>query len=94
MIEKSEKSKSELKLPVIDSLICKNCKKCIEVCPNNAIKAVWKNSCAKCVKYCLTMRVPCNPEKIIFDYEHCDNCGICIETCTENAIYWYSLEQV
>jgi hypothetical protein len=31
--------------------------------------------CAKCVKYCSTMEVPCEPARIAICAERCDGCG-------------------
>jgi Pyruvate/2-oxoacid:ferredoxin oxidoreductase delta subunit len=39
------------------------------------------------------MKVPCKPEKIIFDYEHCDSCGLCIDVCPEKAISWFTVKK-
>ncbi len=85
--EKEIQNKPTIKLPVIDFAKCTNCKECIEICPQNAIIESENFSCSKCIKYCVSMDVPCNPEKIIFSYEHCDVCGKCISACPSNAIY-------
>jgi Pyruvate/2-oxoacid:ferredoxin oxidoreductase delta subunit len=89
----SDKSKGKLKVPVVDTEICKNCKKCINACPNNAIKTVRKDTCSRCLRYCFIMKVPCKPEKVIFEYKNCDSCGLCVDICPENAIYWFKLRQ-
>ena len=83
----------KLRIPVIDFTKCKRCKKCIEVCPNDALSISFNNCCAKCIKYCLTMEVPCHPKEIIFKYEKCDSCGLCLEICPENAIYWHEINK-
>lgn len=79
------------KIPVINGDKCIRCLECVDVCPQSAIKAPSNNSCAKCVKYCITMEVPCTPSKVIFDYKLCDSCGKCVEVCKTGAIYF--LEQ-
>ncbi len=84
----------KLRVPVIDFTKCKRCKKCIDVCPNNAISMSFNNCCAKCIKYCLTMEVPCHPKEIIFKYEKCDSCGLCVKTCPEDAIYWHETSKM
>jgi hypothetical protein len=58
------------------------------VCPKNAILESSNNCCAKCIKYCMTMEVPCSPEYIVFDYDTCDSCGHCITSCQHKALYW------
>ena len=87
---KNNKNKAKVKLPVIDFTKCRKCKKCINVCPTKAISVSFNNCCAKCIKYCLTMEVPCHPQDIIFKYERCDACGLCLEVCPENAISWFT----
>jgi len=81
------KMNTKRKIHVIDFTKCKKCNKCIEACPNKAMIVSFNSSCAKCVKYCSVMEVPCHPKEIIFQYEQCDACGICLKTCPENAIY-------
>jgi Pyruvate/2-oxoacid:ferredoxin oxidoreductase delta subunit len=83
-------SERRLRVPVVDPEICKNCKKCINICPSNAVKTVRKNTCSRCVRYCLIMEVPCKPKKIVFEYDHCNSCGLCVDICPENAIYWFT----
>ncbi|MCP3965943.1 MAG: hypothetical protein GY718_06240 [Lentisphaerae bacterium] len=46
-------------------------------------------TCAKCVKYCSIMEVPCQPPNIIFNYKQCNSCGLCLKMCPEKAIYWF-----
>ena len=77
------------KLPVIDFLKCGKCKKCIDACPREAIIEPMNTSCSKCIKYCISMNVPCSPENLIFEYDLCDACGLCVETCPDKAIYWF-----
>ena len=82
------------KVPVIDFSKCTRCMKCTEACPNKAIILSFNSSCAKCIKYCLTMKVPCRPKDIIFKYEHCDACGKCLEVCAENAMSWFKARRM
>ena len=82
-------NKAAEKLPVIDFTKCRKCKKCIDACPNRAIIMTTNYCCAKCVKYCLTMKVPCHPKEIIFLNERCNKCGNCIDACSEKAISWF-----
>ncbi|HNW69436.1 MAG TPA: 4Fe-4S binding protein [Bacteroidales bacterium] len=81
------------KVPVIDVASCKKCKKCVEICTKNAISETNNYSCSKCMKYCISMDVPCVPDTYFFDYEKCDGCGICIEKCPSNAISWYKVDK-
>lgn len=77
-------------VPVIDSSKCKRCDLCITVCPTTAIQKVTTNACAKCIGYCLTMQVPCNPVHYVIVYDQCDSCGLCVSSCPHNAIYWFT----
>jgi Na+-translocating ferredoxin:NAD+ oxidoreductase subunit B len=76
------------RLPVIDPGKCIACGKCAAACTRNAILEPMNTSCAKCVKYCISMEVPCNPEILIFDYSRCDACGACVSACPREALYW------
>jgi len=76
------------RLPVIDYSLCTQCKTCIEVCPMYAISDPVSFTCGKCVKYCITMEVPCSPDQFVFNYEACNSCGICIENCPSEAMFW------
>ena len=68
-------------LPVIDSLKCTFCKKCIEICPKGLIRpqsssfsyyvACSNKRFSKTEKYCET---------------GCNGCGKCIEVCEKKAI--------
>ncbi len=80
---------NQIKLPAIDFDICNRCRKCIKLCPSNAISLSLNLSCAKCLKYCLSMEVPCNPKEIVFSYEKCSACGTCIKECPEKAMFWF-----
>lgn len=82
--------KADGRLPAVDAKKCKRCGKCIEACPIKAILESSNNCCAKCIKYCITLEVPCSPEYIVFDYEKCDACGSCISACPHEAITWYA----
>jgi len=81
------------KIPVIDVAKCIDCEKCITVCPTNAICKNSSFSCSKCIKYCLTMKVPCNPDHYVFCYEQCDACGLCVSACRVDAIRWFEIKK-
>ena len=78
-------------LPVIDFSKCIKCNDCYIICPVGAIVKESSAACAKCIKYCLSIKVPCNPEHNVFCYEKCDNCGLCVTECKSEAIYWYEI---
>ncbi len=80
------------KIPVIEPARCNRCNKCVKACPQKAILEHLNTSCEKCIKYCMTMDVPCSPENIVFEYDLCDGCGVCIDACPQNAIYWFATE--
>jgi len=82
--------KTVTQLPIIDFANCVKCMNCVTACPRSAIVEPINTSCAKCVKYCISMEVPCSPENIIFDYALCDSCGECLSACPEGAIYWFT----
>jgi formate hydrogenlyase subunit 6/NADH:ubiquinone oxidoreductase subunit I len=79
---------SREKLPAVDPKKCNKCGRCIDACPSRAIAESSNYSCAKCIKYCMTMEVPCNPEYMVFDYEKCDTCGLCVTACPHEALFW------
>jgi Pyruvate/2-oxoacid:ferredoxin oxidoreductase delta subunit len=79
------------KLPVIDISKCTKCDKCFIICPHSAIVKETSSACARCIKYCISMKVPCNPENYVFCYEKCDMCGLCVSECTFDAIYWHNM---
>lgn len=81
------------KVPVIDILKCINCDKCITACPKNIIYKKMEYSCSKCLKYCLSIQVPCNPKHYIFCYEQCDGCGLCVSVCPVDAINWFKIPE-
>ena len=85
--------KQDIRFPAIDALKCNRCATCIEACPREAILSQLNTSCAKCVKYCITMQVPCAPEHIIFNYDRCDSCGLCVSACPQEAIYWITRDR-
>ena len=78
-------------VPFIDVAKCINCEECITVCPTNAICKQYSYSCSKCIKYCLSLEVPCNPDHYIFCYEQCDTCGLCVTACSVDAINWFEI---
>jgi ferredoxin len=81
------------KLPVVDETKCTSCGKCIAICPTHVICAKPNYSCSRCMKYCMTMNVPCNPDHYIFCYENCDACGKCIEICPTGAMHWHIVSE-
>jgi Pyruvate/2-oxoacid:ferredoxin oxidoreductase delta subunit len=80
------------RFPVIEAPRCNICGRCIDACPRNAILEHFNVSCEKCIKYCISMDVPCSPEHIVFSYDRCDSCGLCIAACGQNAMYWFVKE--
>jgi Pyruvate/2-oxoacid:ferredoxin oxidoreductase delta subunit len=83
----------KIQLPVIDISKCTMCDKCIDNCPKESICKVSSSACAKCIKYCIAMKVPCNPNSYVFCYEQCDQCGLCVSVCDNAAIYWFKVIQ-
>jgi Pyruvate/2-oxoacid:ferredoxin oxidoreductase delta subunit len=78
---------------VIDFSTCSLCGVCVSVCPHSVIYRKTRSACDKCIKYCITMDVPCEAAKYAFDYRRCDSCGTCIEACSENSISWFTPDQ-
>jgi formate hydrogenlyase subunit 6/NADH:ubiquinone oxidoreductase subunit I len=89
--EKSEVIPSEV--PVINYTLCTHCNQCVEVCLKNVIQSSETFTCSKCVKYCITMEVPCSPEHYVFNYRDCDACGLCFENCPAEALYWHKINE-
>jgi len=71
---------------VLDTTKCTSCGLCVSSCPHHAIKEPMNFCCAKCVKYCSTMEVPCEPARIAICAERCDGCGQCVPCCPNEAI--------
>ena len=80
------------RLPVVDLARCDGCGQCADVCATGAVRAPNAGACAKCVKYCLSLEVPCSREAHPFSYERCDACGRCVQACPTGAIAWASRE--
>jgi len=77
------------KIPIIDFSGCIRCELCIQVCPEQAIYKSRSSVCEKCIKYCISMEVPCNPFIYVFDYKTCNSCGKCVSQCPVKAISWF-----
>lgn len=88
-VKKIEKAQ----LPVIDISKCTKCDKCYIICPHGAIVKESSSACAKCIKYCISMKVPCSPESYIICHEQCNACGLCFSYCPEQAIYWVTISE-
>ncbi|HNX22505.1 MAG TPA: 4Fe-4S binding protein [Spirochaetota bacterium] len=76
------------KIPIVDQSKCVRCNNCVDICPGNAISVISNSCCAKCIKYCISLPVPCHPEYLTFDYSICNSCGICIDSCSHGVISW------
>ena len=79
--------------PVVDAAKCFSCKACVEACPKDAIACPLDLYCAKCMKYCAYMEVPCGPPVAAICYERCDGCGACVAACPQHAMTWRWAEQ-
>lgn len=79
------------KIPVIDFTQCTACCKCVDICPEKAIHRAQNDSCARCIKYCISLTIPCKPDTLHFDYENCTACGDCLTGCPEKAIQWFEI---
>lgn len=65
---------------------CIQCMECVSSCPEQAIRLAPNPACAKCVRYCITIDTPCDPEILVIDHYLCTRCGICIAVCPRDAI--------
>lgn len=72
--------------PVIDPTLCNDCRECVAACPQHAIQEASNYACAKCVKYCISMEVPCRPANLAICHQLCDGCGACVDACVQGAI--------
>lgn len=70
----------------VDPRRCTSCGECAAACPRGAIREPSGFCCAKCVKYCLAMEVPCTPAVFVVCAELCDGCGACVPACPTGAI--------
>ena len=73
-------------IPCIAHALCDGCGICIAECPAGALVETGNTGCAKCVKYCLTMEVPCLPARVVLLDALCDGCGVCAAACPHDAI--------
>ncbi len=80
------------KVPVADQSKCRKCNACVDACYLHAVSVITNTCCAKCIKYCISIPVPCHPEYVVFDYDICDSCGKCVERCPHCAIYLTDIE--
>lgn len=88
MMSPSPKPEHPTSVACIDASRCTRCLKCLAVCSAGAISDCKNDSCSKCVKYCLSMPVPCKPGSLVVSAEHCTGCGECIAVCEYGAIGW------
>lgn len=72
--------------PVIDQSRCNSCGICIRNCLAGALLEPSNASCAKCVKYCISIDVPCEPTKVMVLHDRCNGCGTCLTICPQEAI--------
>ncbi len=80
-------------VPVLDVSKCTRCSTCISVCPVNAISVIYNSACAKCIKYCMVLPVPCMPDYLQFDYGRCSSCGLCVESCVQSAVTFMDVKR-
>jgi Na+-translocating ferredoxin:NAD+ oxidoreductase subunit B len=71
---------------LIDTAVCTACGECVRECPKGAIRQPSEFCCAKCVKYCLAMEVPCSPVGVSVCPDLCDGCGLCVPVCPVEAV--------
>ncbi|MBI5549110.1 MAG: 4Fe-4S binding protein [Deltaproteobacteria bacterium] len=81
---------TEDRRPEIDSRKCTKCNECIRLCPQGAVIEPSNALCAKCIKFCLSMEVPCEVKRPAIVYQSCDGCGRCVTGCPQKAISWMS----
>lgn len=65
---------------------CTSCSDCINACEKHAISFTTNFYCSRCIRYCMTLDVPCKKEHIIIDPELCNSCGECVTFCKNNAL--------
>lgn len=72
--------------PRIDQARCDGCGRCVDACPEAALLVRVNTACARCVKYCSSMEVPCHPVRVLLNEERCIGCGTCVAACPSGAI--------
>lgn len=72
----------------VDLSKCDRCGACLRACPRGALVPAPNEACAKCIKYCLSMPVPCTPGTPVLCPTRCDGCGRCLAVCPSGAIGW------
>ena len=70
----------------IDPRLCNMCGNCVDACPETAVVQIANLACARCIKYCVALTVPCRPYELSIETSRCTDCGICVEVCAEAAI--------
>jgi Pyruvate/2-oxoacid:ferredoxin oxidoreductase delta subunit len=71
---------------IVSHALCDGCGICIARCPKGALVKPGDTGCAKCVKYCSVMDVPCLPARVVLVDGRCDGCGVCVSVCPRQAI--------
>lgn len=74
-------------VPIVINERCISCGDCVKFCPQNAIVLKSNFYCARCIRYCMTMDVPCKTTHITIIPEICDGCGKCLVVCKNGAIF-------